>query len=310
MGTIDLNLVRAFVAVHETGSFSGAAARLDAPRSTVSRAISALEASLRVRLFHRTTRQVSTTSAGVALYERLAPSLSALERSLAELPEREEEPSGILRVTSTVDLGGAVLAESVARFTSRYRAARVEVHLSNSVVNLVRDGFDLALRITRGKMMRESSLVVRRVGTIRIQLYASPSYLARRGTPRAPSDLGAHDWVSYRGAMHLQEMAAGEWQLTDSPPKTRITPEVRVLCDDMSFAREALKAGAGFGAIPSFLGDPEVVNGTLVRLLPQLVAETSRVYLVYPSQKHPAPKLTAFRDIVVELLRQRPLSAS
>ncbi|WP_394850429.1 LysR family transcriptional regulator [Pendulispora brunnea] len=309
MGTIDLNLVRAFVAVHETGSFSGAAARLDAPRSTVSRAISSLEASLGVRLFQRTTRQVSTTTAGVSLYERLAPSLSALENSLAELPEREEEPSGTLRVTSTVDLGTTVLAEAVARFTSRYRGARVEVYLSNSVVNLVRDRVDLALRVSPRKM-RDSSLVVRRVGTITLQLYASPAYLARRGTPRAPSDLLSHDWVSYRGARHLQVTDAGEWSLSDLPPKTRITSEPRVVCDDMSFAREALKAGAGFGAIPTFLGDVEVANGTLVRLMPRWVTHTSRVYLVHPGHKHVPPKLTAFRDIVVEILRQRPLSVS
>jgi len=309
MGTIDLNLVRAFVAVHETGSFSGAATRLEMPRSTVSRAISSLEASLGVRLFHRTTRQVSTTSAGVALYQRLAPSLSTLESSLAELPEREEEPSGTLRVTSTVDLGTTVLAEAVARYTARYRSARVEVYLSNSVVNLVRDGFDLALRISV-RRMRDSTMVVRRVGSITLQLYASPSYLVRRGTPRIPGDLLEHDLVSYRGAMYLQVTGDGELQLRESPPKGRINSEPRVLCDDMFFVREALKSGAGFGAIPSFLGDAEVANGTLVRVMPRWAAHTSRVYLVHAGHKHLPPKLTAFRDIVVELLRQRPLSVS
>jgi len=307
MGTIDLNLVRALVAVHETGSFSAAAARLGTPRSTVSRAISALEASLGVRLFHRTTRQVSTSAAGVTLYERVAASLTSLETSLANVPEREEVPSGTLRVTSTVDLGTTVLAEAVARFTARFPSVRVEVYLSNQTVNLVREGVDLALRISRQKML-DSSLIVRRVGTIDLQLYASPGYLARRGTPRLPADLVLHDWVAYRGVTHLQLTAAGELQLAGPKKTGRVVAEARVSCDDMLFAREALKAGAGFGALPSFLADIEVANGTLVRVMPRWVVHTSRVYLVHAGHAHLPRKVTAFRDLVIELLRQRPLS--
>ena len=142
MGTIDLNLVRVFVAVHETGSFSGAASRLSVPRSTVSRAVASLEAELGVRLFQRTTRQVSTSSAGLALFERVAPSLGTLEASLASLPEQRDVPSGVVRITSTVDLGVAVLAEASKRFTERYPDVRVEVRLTNGLVNMIAEGFD------------------------------------------------------------------------------------------------------------------------------------------------------------------------
>src|SRR5262249_34316064 len=109
---IDLNLVRAFIAVHETGSFSTAAARLNLPRSTLSRAVAALEAALGVSLFRRTTRRVSTTSAGEALYARVAPSIAALQSSFADLPDAEAAPSGTLRLTTTVDLAAIVLAEA------------------------------------------------------------------------------------------------------------------------------------------------------------------------------------------------------
>lgn len=146
MQTIDLNLIRAFVAVHEAGSFSGAAARLGVPRSTVSRAVASLEGSLGVRLFHRTTRKVSTSTAGLELYERSAAPLGALEASLADLPEREEVPSGTLRVTTIADLGAAVVAEAVARFTARYPSVQVAVYLGSEMVDLVRGGFDLAMR--------------------------------------------------------------------------------------------------------------------------------------------------------------------
>jgi DNA-binding transcriptional LysR family regulator len=203
MATIDLNLVRAFVTVHEAGSFSAAASRLGVPRSTVSRAVSALEDSLGVLLFHRTTRKVATTAAGLALFDRVAPPLATLDASLSDLPDREEEPSGTLRVTTTGDLGTAVLAEVVTRFTARYPDTQVEVHLSTDVVDLIRTGFDLALRISRGSL-GDSSLIARKVGMVLFQLYASPSYLARRGTPRTPADLSERDWVAFRGAPALQ----------------------------------------------------------------------------------------------------------
>ncbi|WP_394828711.1 LysR substrate-binding domain-containing protein [Pendulispora albinea] len=308
MRSIDLNLVRAFVAVHETGSFSGAASRLGTPRSTVSRAISALETSLGATLFHRTTRHVSSSSAGSALYERIGPQLHKLESSLADVPEREEVPSGTLRITSTVDLGTMVLADAVARFNLRYPGTRVDVHLTGSLVDLVRDGFDLALRINKPSTRRDSSLVAQRVGTVVIGLYAAPGYLARRGSPRAPVDLAEHDWVAYRSGKYFGLSASGELLLSEAESNSRITPEPRVVCDDMFFMREALRAGAGIGAIPSFLGDPDVASGSLVRLIPRWVEHIGQVYVVHPGRKNLPRKVTAFRDLLVEQLRQRPLS--
>jgi len=300
MATIDLNLIRAFVAVRDTGNFSAAAARLGVPRSTVSRAIATLEGTVGARLFHRTTRKVSTSTAGAALYDRVAPSLLALEGSLADLPEREELPSGTLRVTSTVDLGGAVLAEAASRYTARYPGTQIDVHLGNEVVDMVRDGIDLALRVS-ALPLRDSSLVAQKVGQLRIQLYAAPSYLLRKGTPRAAKDLSLHEWVAYRGG---QQALLGT-QLSKILGDARR----RIVGDDMSFIREALKAGGGIGTLPSFIADPEVTAGTLVRVLPRWKGQTSTVYVVQASRKNTPPKVTAFRDLVGEILRQRPLSA-
>lgn len=301
MATIDLNLIRAFVAVRDTGSFSAAATRLGVPRSTISRAVAALETTVGARLFHRTTRKVSTSTAGAALYDRVAPSLLALESSLEDLPEREELPSGLLRVTSTVDLGGAVLAEAAARYTARYPGTQIDVHLGNEVVDMVRGGIDLALRVS-ARPFNDSTLVAQKVGLLRMQLYAAPSYLLRKGTPRVAGDLSQHEWVGYRGG---QQALLGT-QLA----KTIGDARQRVVGDDMSFIREALKAGAGIGTLPSFLADAEVTAGTLVRVLPRWKGQTSTVYVVQASRKNTPPKVTAFRDLVSEILRQRPLSAA
>ena len=290
---VDLNLTRAFAAVHETGSFSGAALRLKVPRSSISRAVSSLEAALGAVLFHRTTRRVVTTEEGKLLFERIAPLLQDLEAALSDVPERDEAPSGTLRVTSAVDIGSAV-----ARFSARYPRVRVEMHLTSSVIDLVRDGFDAAVRISPGKL-RGSNLMARKLGTLCIGLYASPSYLARRGAPRSAAELREHDWVGFRGASG--KLMTGDGSLA-------LQPKPRLVCDDMFFLRELVKNGAGVAAMPAFVADSALASGDLARVLPRWAVSTGTVYLVYPASKHLPLRLAAFRDVLVETLRQRPLS--
>jgi len=279
---IDLNLLRAFATVHETGSFSAAAAKLGVPRSTVSRAVSALEDVTGAALFHRTTRKVAITEDGRALFERVATSLANLDDALSDLPEQREEPSGHLRVTSTVDLGVVVLAEAVTRFSARYPKVTTEVLLSPNVVDLAREKMDVALRVAP-KTLPPGPYVARRVGSVSVQLFASPSYLARRGTPKNTGDLGEHALVGYqRGS-------------------------ARVLSEDMLFVREVLRKHGGIGTLPSFLAAEDVVAGLLVRVLPKQEIAAARVYLAMPKRKHVPARVTAFRDLVIEVLRQRPL---
>lgn len=297
MEPIDLNLLRAFVAVHETASFTRAAARLATPRSTVSRAIAELEASLGVALFVRTTRTVVPTPAGLALHERVAPALQTLLGSLTDLPAAQEAPSGLLRVTSTPDLGSIVLAEAVARYVTRHPGTRVELLLTTGVVDLARDGVDLALRVAATGTLAPSSLVARPVGAIAFALYAAPSYLARRGTPRTPADLDGHDLIGFRG---MPPLTVGAALLDGAGPP-------RVVCDDTFCARELARHGAGLAPLPTFLGDVETASGALVRVLPRWVALAGRAFLVRPARKHVPPAVTAFRDILLDLLRRRPL---
>jgi DNA-binding transcriptional LysR family regulator len=299
MATIDLNLTRAFVAVHETGSFSAAAERLQVPRSTVSRAVAALEAELDLLLFHRTTRKVSTSREGHALYARVAPSLEALERSLREVPAADESPSGTLRVTTTVDIGSVILAEAVARYIARYSAVSVEVRLTTALIDLEKEGFDLALRVAPRKR-RDSALVSRKLGEIVLQLYASPSYLARHGEPQSVADIAEHAWVDFHGSPPLRASAS---------KRDVIPTKTRVKSDDMFFCREVLRQGGGLGTLPSFIADADVTAGRQVRVLPRWVAYTGTAFLVQPSRKHVPSRVTAFRDLLLEMLRQRPLKA-
>ncbi len=293
---MDLNHLTLFEAVARTTSFSGAAKELRLPKSSVSRGIARLEAELGTQLLLRTTRQVSLTAAGTALYDRLAPLLRQVGAALGELPERTEEPSGRLRVTAPVDLGALMLAAVVARFTARYPAVTVDLHLTGRVVDLVAEKFDVALRVASS--LKDSTLVARRVAPIVVQLYASPLYLSRRGAPRSEPELAGHDWVGFRG---------GPQKLRLGGPKEAVgvEPRERILCDDLLFARNAIRAGAGIGLLPAFVAEADRQEGTLVRVLPRVERAIGNLYVVTPAAKHVPPKVSAFRELVVEVLGAR-----
>lgn len=294
---MDLNLLSVFEAVARTSSFSAAAKELGLPKSSVSRGISRLEAELDVQLFVRTTRQVSITPAGTALFDRTAPLLRSMTAALGELPERAEEPTGTLRVTAPPDVGILFLAEVVTRYVARYPAVSVDMHLTGRVVDLVAERFDVALRA--GAKLEDSSLVVRRAAAVTLNLFASPVYLARRGTPRTEADLAGHDWVIFRSGPQSLRIAGPR------EPAAAPGPHGRIVCDDLLFARDAVRGGAGLGLLPVFVAEPDVVAGTLVRVLPRYERQAGFLHVVMPAAKHPPARVTAFRDLVIELLRSR-----
>lgn len=292
---MDLNLLTLFEAVARTSSFSAAARELGVPKSSASRGIARLENELGVQLIFRTTRQVSLSAAGTALYDRMTPLLRQVKAALGELPEQEETPSGSLKITAPVDLGVLFLAEVVTRYTARYPAVSVDVHLTGRVVDLVAEGFDVALRVAA--RLADSSLVVRRAAPIQLHLYASPLYLARRGTPRGEAELAAHDSVVFRGGPQ-------NLRVTGPRPPAGARP-ARIVCDDLLFVRDAVRSGAGIGLLPTFVAEADVLAGRLVRILPRFERPAGYLHIVTPAAKHVPRKVTAFRELVVELLKTR-----
>ncbi|HET8538912.1 MAG TPA: LysR substrate-binding domain-containing protein [Anaeromyxobacter sp.] len=295
---MDLNNVVVFEAVARTGSFSAAAKELGIPKSSASRAIARLENELKVQLLFRTTRKVSPSEAGTALYDRMTPLLRSMKSALSGLPERGEAPSGTLKVTAPVDLGVLFLAEVLARYAARYPAVTVDLHLTGRVVDLVGEGFDVALRVA--SKLEDSSLVVRRAAPVLFQLFASPVYLARRGTPRTADELDEHDWVVFRG---------GPQKLRVAPVRAASERAPRILCDDLLFVRDAVRAGVGIGLLPTFVAEPDVIAGALVRIVPKFERPAGSLYIVTPSAKHVPGKVAAFRELVLEMLRTRAATA-
>jgi len=222
--------------------------------------------------------------------------LRTLTTTLAEIAEHDEAPSGVLRVTAPVDFGVVVLAELISRFTQRYPAVTVDVTLSNALVDLVAERFDVALRLS-GRRLKDSSLVARQVATLQMQLFASPQYLARRGTPRSAEELDEHTWATLRGLEKLE--------LTSPDDSATFAPKSRIRCDDMFFLREVVASGAGLGLLPKFLAEPRVAAGELVRVLPRYAVASGAVWLVHPSARNVPAKVTVFREFVLEQLRGR-----
>lgn len=298
---MDLDLLSTFEAVARTSSFSTAARELGRPKSSVSRAVARLEAELGVPLLYRTTRQVSLSAAGTALYDRITPLLTSLKSALTEMPEREELPSGLLRVTAPVDLGALFLVEVVTRYTARYPAVSVDLHLTGRVVDLVGEGFDVALRVA--PTLKDSTLMVRKAAPIVVRTYASPVYLARRGTPRNEAELSGHDWVIFHSGPQKLKVAA-----PFGMPGSGVGSSGRIGCDDLLFVRDALRAGAGLGLLPTFVAEPDVKSGALVPVLPRLEKQAGWLHVVSPAARHQPRKVTAFRDLVLEMLRARGLT--
>jgi DNA-binding transcriptional LysR family regulator len=295
MASIDLNLLALFSIVAETSSFSDAARKLRVPRSSVSRQVGELETALGVQLFNRTTRKVALSSAGEALHQRVAPQLAALNQAVGSLPERDEIPSGELRLTAAPDFGVTVLAEILAGFSLRYPAISVDVRLSSRLVDLVAEGFDVALRIKGRGRLADSSLVARRLTTLDMGLYAAPAYVARARPIRSVDDTADADWVGFSRAGDLPAPF----------PKPARRP--RLGGDEMLFVYEAVRAGAGIALLPSFLTGDDLAAGRLVRLLPRIAVEAGALYFVHPAGAKLAKKVVAFRDHVLEYIATHPL---
>jgi DNA-binding transcriptional LysR family regulator len=287
--TIDVALLATFVEVADAASFSAAARALGTTTATVSRSIAKLETSVGSRLLHRTTRRVSLTTAGAALYQRTAAHLRALTHATRELPEHQIEPAGTLKLTAPYDLGATFLGSVIARFIGLYPKVQVEAEFSSRVVDLAAEGFDVALRGDSAKH-KDTSLTARRlVQRSDLSLYASPSYLTRRGSPRG---LGSadHDWL-----------VAGPLRRAFDFPAT-IAP--RIVANDFLFLRGVAAAGGGIAMLPSFIAQPYVASGDLVRVLPLVHVNVGGLVMLYSSTRPLARKVAAFRDFLVEVTRR------
>jgi DNA-binding transcriptional LysR family regulator len=282
------------VEVAAAGSLAGAARRLAVPKSTVGRAVARIERELGVALVRRSARGPGLTEQGRQLASSAAPHVSAL-RDLTSAAEREAtEAYGTLRITAPPDFGALLLGPLLPTFTQRYPRVRVEVELTMRVVDLAREGFDLALRAA--KKLPASALISKKLASVDLRLYAGAGYAALRELPKRVEALSEHEFVWFAGREGRQLM-----QLDGPRGTSKLNVRSNITCNDFAFARELICAGAGISALPWFVARPELAAGRLVRVLPEQRVEGGlNVYALSPPQTAPSPKLALFRSFLFE----------
>jgi len=291
---MDLNHIVSFLRVVEAGSFTGAAKALGVPTSTVSRQVAQLEETLGVRLLQRSSRHVQLTEAGAAYHERVAPALINLEGASSEIRDLQEAPQGLVRITAPTDLGVDLLAEPLARFAQLHPSIQVEVALTARTVDLVAEGFDLALR---AGVVRDVSLVARKIGFGDMMLVASEGYLKKRGEPRSLDDLVDHDCIGFRA-----RRGRTTWALDGPEGAVEVEVNCRLSADDFAFVRALLLADAGIALAPRI----GLCDSKMRLVLPRYSFRAPGLNLVYPSAKHLPRRVALLRDYLVQTISAMP----
>lgn len=286
-----LRCMQAFVAVAERGSFTGAANQLQVSAVMVGKYIQQLEAHLGAALLQRNTRRQRLTEAGSAYLAGCRQVLEQVQQAEADVAGLQVQPRGLLRVSAPTTWGSCVLAPVLSGLLREQPLLNIELDLSNRRVDLIEDGFDVAIRVGP---LPSQEVVARPLPPYAMSLCAAPSYLRRRGTPRTPGDLAGHDCLS-----HLAWRGGHGWQLANGE---QVDWEARLTCNDGVALREAAVAGAGLVLQPTALLAGEIAAGRLKPLLRDYLPEPRPMHLIYLPDRRPRPRLQCFVDFVMATL--------
>jgi DNA-binding transcriptional LysR family regulator len=294
----NLSAMIVFARVVEAKSFSTAARQLGMSKSTVSKHVSRLEDRLGARLLNRTTRRLSPTEVGLAFYERCARIATEVEEAEAAAMELQSAPRGTLKLNAPMSFAVLHIAPAIAELAGRYPELKVDMTLNDRVVDLIEEGFDVAVRIGT---LTDSSLIARRLAPNRQVLCAAPAYLARHGEPRTPAELGAHNCLGYTyGA------SPNEWRLQGPGGVHTVPVSGNFQANNGDALRVVAREGLGVVALPTFIAGGDLRSGALRALLPDYALSESSVYAVYPHNRHLSAKVRAFVDFLVARFGSRP----
>ena len=296
---LNLNDLRFFVQAVESGGFTSAGRHLGVPKSTVSKRVAELEASLGARLIHRTSRSFTLTDVGRDFYDHARAALIEAETAEGVVRRRLAEPSGRVRITASVPTAQLDLADHLPALALAFPKLQVVVHVSDRFVDLVQEGFDIAVR-SHFTPLPDSALVQRRLTREPIVLVAAPAYLERRGTPRWPQDLAVHDGL-------LTQPSATTWRLRqgdDESEAVEATPRARMVADESVVLLKAAAAGLGIACLPEGMCRDAFARGELVPVLPGWSAGTVTTTLLMPHRRGQLPAVRAVVDFLCQRLAE------
>lgn len=296
----DLAAMAVFARVVESKGFSAAARQMGLTKSAVSKQVSRLETSLGARLLNRTTRALSLTEVGSAVYEHCARMVAAAEEAELAAHRLAATPRGLLRVTASIAFGRQHVAPAIKDFIDTYPEVQVQLMLTDRMVDLADEGFDLAIRIAD---RLGDNLVARRLAPVRFVVCAAPEYLTRCGIPKKPVDLGEHNCLVF-----TQEGLGDVWRFQSRTGRERVRVCGNFQVNSSEATRDAILAGMGVGMAPTFTVGPEIRAGRLKVVLPrhQVVAPYDAAHAVYLPNRHLLPRMRAFIDLLVDRFGPKP----
>jgi len=282
-----LDGIRLFIRVVETGSFSKASAGLGITQPTATKHVAALEARLKARLFHRSTRGVTPTEVGALYYEKCKLILREMDEADNVATLMQSRLQGTLRINASVAFGRRVVTPLVLRFMQQHPGLQVELGFEDRYVNLVEQGVDLAIRMGR---LADSTLGARFLGLNPWVLVASKAYLSAHGTPRKPTDVTGHAALIYSTVQGDER-----WHFTGADGHTQpIAVKGPLRSNNLSALLAAARAGMGLAVLPWYVAHDSVKNGTLQPLLERWTLPSQEIHAVFPSPRHVPEKVNAF----------------
>ena len=294
----DLNDMLYFAEVVDKGSFAAAGRALGLPKSRLSRRVAELEGRLGVRLLQRTTRKLSVTAVGDLYHRHCAAIRDEAQAAAQAVAQVQTEPRGSIRIACPVTLAHSTIGPIVPLFMARYPQVRVDVRVSNRVVDLVEEGFDLALRV-RPSLDDSGSMVIKNFGISRTLLVCQPQQLERQGTPLRPEDLQKLDTV----AMSSVDGRAS-WQLLGPGDASfSLTHQPRYVADDMLTLQYAVRGGVGMCVLPDYMCRDDLQKGLLVEALPGWAPRPAIFHAVFPSRRGLLPAVRSFLDFLADTIR-------
>lgn len=292
---MEIAALQAFVKVVQTGSFTRAADALNTQKSHLSRVVTQLENELGARLLERTTRSISMTEIGREFFERAVTILAAVDEAERAVQKSQGEPRGVLRLTCGVEFGMMAVSAWINTYTERYPLARVDADYTSRVVDIVHDGFDLAIRVGP---LPDSTLSARQLGTLSYGFFASPDYIQRRGLPLNPAELQNHDVLAFARGSHQTT-----WTMTQEDRQERVELQPRIKANNAFAIRDAAEKGLGIAQLPLLTATRALETKTLIPVLNDWAIPGAPIHAVFASARYLTPKVRCFIDVALEAMQ-------